>query len=73
LTLEQRRALQMLAAAPYGCMEPALPARGVNHRVVIELASAGYVVAEPGSIRAGDRTFRVRRLVITDAGRRAIG
>jgi hypothetical protein len=73
LTIEQRRALQMVAAAPYGCTEPALRARGFSPSIMFELVAAGYVIAKPRSMRAGGRTFRVTRLVITDAGRRAIG
>jgi hypothetical protein len=40
---------------------------------MIELVAAGYVIAKPRSMRAGGRTFRVTRFVITDAGRGAIG
>jgi hypothetical protein len=38
-----------------------------------ELVAADYVIAKPGSKRAGGRTFRETRFVITDAGRRAVG
>jgi hypothetical protein len=73
LTIEQQRALQMVAAAPYGCAEPVLRARGFSPTVMIELVAAGYVIGKPRSMRAGGRTFRVTRFVITDAGRHAIG
>jgi hypothetical protein len=73
LTIEQRRALEMLAAAPHGCTEAAFRARGFGPTIASELASLGYAVARRGSVRTGGRTVRVTRFVITDAGRQAIG
>jgi hypothetical protein len=72
LTIEQRLALQMLAAAPYGCTYSSLPARGVSRAEMDELVAADYAIAKPRSMRAGGRTIRATQFVITDAGRRAI-
>jgi hypothetical protein len=74
VTIEQRRALQMLAGAPYGLVVPLLRARGFSATLMIELVSSGYVIARPRKFYESQavRTFRVTRLVITDAGRRAI-
>jgi hypothetical protein len=72
LTIEQRLALQMLAAAPYGCTYSALRARGVSRTDMDKLVATDYVVAKPRSMRAGGRTIRVTQFLITDAGRRVI-
>jgi hypothetical protein len=73
LTTEQRRALEILAAAPLGFTKAAFWTRGFSPAITSELVSAGYAVARLGSLRTGGRTVRVTRFVITDAGRRAIG
>jgi hypothetical protein len=73
LTIEQRRALEMLAAAPLGFTEAAFWTRGFSPTITSELVSAGYAVARLGSVRMGGRNVRVTRFVVTDAGRRAIG
>jgi hypothetical protein len=73
LTVEQHLALQMLAAAPYGCTYSALRARGVSRTDMDGLVAADYVVAKPRSMRAGGRTFRVTQFLITSVGRGAIG
>ena len=72
LTTEQRRALEMLVAAPLGFTGAAFWTRGFGPTITSDLASAGYAVAKLGSVRTGGRTVRVTRFVITDAGRRAI-
>jgi hypothetical protein len=73
LTVEQRVALQMLATTPNGCTYWTLRARGVSLTDMDELVAADYAIAKRGSQRAGGRTMRITRFVITDAGRRAIG
>jgi hypothetical protein len=42
LTIEQRRALQLLAEAPNGHTEAALRARGFTPTLLVELAARGY-------------------------------
>jgi hypothetical protein len=71
LTVEQRRALQLLAAAPNGYAEAALRARGFTPTLLVGLAARGYAVAKPQTMRAAGKTFGFMRFVITDSGRRA--
>jgi hypothetical protein len=73
LTVEQRRALQLLAQAPNGMTDPAMRARGFSPTLLVGLVGAGYAVAKPQTMRAAGMTFGVMRFVITDAGRRALG
>jgi hypothetical protein len=73
LTVEQRRALQLLAEVPNGYADAALRARGFSPSLIIGLVSAGLVVVKPYTMRAAGRTFGIMRFAITDAGRRAIG
>jgi hypothetical protein len=72
LTIEQRRALQLLAEAPNGMTDPAMRARGFSPALLVGLVGAGYAVAKPRTIRAAGMTFGAMRFVITDAGRRAL-
>ncbi len=67
------RALQMLAGAPNGCTEPAMPARGFNVGLLLGLVAAGFAVAKPDTMSAAGRTFGVVRFVITASGQEAIG
>jgi hypothetical protein len=57
LTIEQRRALQLLAEAPNGYTEAALRARGFTPTLLVELAANGYVVARPETMKAAGKTF----------------
>jgi hypothetical protein len=52
LTIEQRRALQLLAEAPNGMTDPAMRARGFSPTLLLGLVGAGYVVAKPQTMRA---------------------
>jgi hypothetical protein len=72
LSGEERRALDMLAGSPSGCTEGALRANGFKIGVLAGLMRAGLAVANPESVRAGGRTLALVRIVITDAGRRAL-
>ena len=73
LTIEQRRALQMLADASNGCTDRVLRRCGVSVGPLVGLIAAGYATAKPQTMKAAGRTVGVVRLVITDAGRDAIG
>ena len=72
LTIEQRRALQMVANSAHGCTEPAMQAKGFPVATLIGLVGAGFLSAKPQIMKVGDRAFGVVRFLITDAGRRAI-
>jgi hypothetical protein len=73
LTIEQRRALQTLAAAPNGCTEPAMRQKGFKVGLLVGLVGAGLAVAKSETMKAAGRTFGAVRFVITNAGRQAIG
>jgi hypothetical protein len=73
LTTEQRRALQMLAAAPNGCTEPALRGHGFTVGLMVGLVGAGLAGAKPETMKAAGRSFGVVRFLITDRGRAALG
>jgi hypothetical protein len=71
--MDQRRALQLLAAVPNGLPDAALRARGFSPTLIVALVGAGYAEAKPQTMRAASKTFAFMRFVITSAGRRAIG
>jgi hypothetical protein len=74
LKAEQRRALQMLASSgPSGATEAILLAHGFSDELLDGIARLGLVVVTTGTVRAGERTLSVRRLRITEVGRKAIG
>jgi hypothetical protein len=69
----QRRALGMLVSCqPRGCTESALMARGATFDVLADLVHNGLVAAYRDRVRAGDKTVKVVRLRITNAGIRAL-
>jgi hypothetical protein len=73
LSVEQRRALQMLAGSENGCTEPALRRHGFSVRLLVGLAQAGLVVTKPEIMKAAGRSFGVVRFAITALGRETIG
>jgi hypothetical protein len=73
LSIEQRRALQLLAEAPHRMTDAALRAKGFSPTLIVGLVGAGFTEAKPRTMRAAGKTFAFMRFVITDAGRRAIG
>jgi hypothetical protein len=64
LTIEQRRALQLLADAPNGYTDAALRARGFTPTLLVELAAYGYVVERPETMKAAGKTFGFMRFAI---------
>jgi hypothetical protein len=62
LTMEQRRALQIIEGAPNGCTEPAMQALGFPVSMMIGLVGAGLVSARPYVMKVGRRSFGVVRL-----------
>ena len=74
ITIEQRRALKMLAdASTRGCAEVVLWAHGFDAAMLAELINAGLVSRMPERVRAGRRSVDVARLRITKAGQAVIG
>ena len=68
---EEKRALQLLAVAPHGSQKT-FQAQGFKVGLLSRLVRAGFAIAKPEIVKVGDRTLRMRRLTITDAGRRAV-
>jgi hypothetical protein len=73
LTIEQRRALQLLAEAPHGMTDAALRASGFSPTLIVGLVGSGYAEAKPRTMKAAGQTFAFMRFVITSAVRCAIG
>jgi hypothetical protein len=70
ITVEQRRALKMLAeASTRGCAEAVLRAHGFDTAMLAELIDAGFVSRMSEQVRAGGRSVDVARLRITPVGR----
>jgi hypothetical protein len=73
LSSEERVALQILANSPNGATDEFLVQNhGFMHRLLSGLVSAGLATMQRHVIKAGARALEVNRIIITDAGRRAI-
>lgn len=68
-----RHALQLLAKSSDGCTEAGLLAYGFNPDILAGLLRTGLVRLQMDPVRAGAGWFEIRRLLISDAGWRAIG
>jgi hypothetical protein len=69
-SLEQFRALRLLARCPDGCTEVVMMAYGFSIDFLAGLVSDGLITAEPSTMRAGGQG--VVRMQITVAGRKAV-
>jgi hypothetical protein len=73
LSPDERRALELLASNPNGATEELLVGgHGFTRRMLTGLVDAGLAIARREVIKAGARAIEVNRIMITDAGRRAI-
>jgi hypothetical protein len=73
LSVEQRRALTLLASSRHGVNEDLLiRGHGFSRGVLASLVRHGLAAAEREVVVAGGRAVEVNRMMITDAGRRAI-
>ena len=70
VTLEQRRALQLLACSPFGAAEAIMLTHGFTPGTLAGLVRAGLAMAQHETIKADRRL--VGRVRITEAGRRVI-
>jgi hypothetical protein len=70
VSLEQRRALQLLACSPFGAAETIMLTRGFTCGTLAGLVRAGLAMAQHETIKADRRL--VGRIRITEAGRRVI-
>jgi hypothetical protein len=70
LSAEWRRALEMLvdAGERRGMTEGVLRARGFTPEMVESLVACGLATARASTLKVGDRTIKVVRLKITNAG-----
>jgi hypothetical protein len=73
LRAEQRRALEMLAAAGlHGCAGPTLLGHGFRVGMLADLVGEGLATARRETVIVGKRKITTARIRITDAGRRAL-
>lgn len=72
LSAEQRRALRLLAGTQRGLTKGVLKARGFASETLAGLVRDGLVIARPETIQAGGHPIDVVRIMITDAGWRAL-
>src|SRR5215510_12975436 len=73
LGAEQRRALEMLAAARLrGCAGPTLLGQGFRVGMLVDLVGEGLAIARREPMKVGTRTITIVHIRITDAGRQAL-
>jgi len=73
LGAEQRRALEILAAAGLrGCTGATLLAHGFSVDMLADLVHDGLATAHRQTMRVGRRKIQFARVMITDAGRKAL-
>jgi hypothetical protein len=73
LSRERRHVLQILARSGHlGVTEATMMAYGLSTAMLAGMACDGFVTVVVDTIRAGDRTIKVRWLRITDTGRKVI-
>jgi hypothetical protein len=73
MTPDQHDALQQLADVPRGIAQTLMLAYGFTHELIAGLVLAGLVTVVTDTARIGEQTIEVELVMITDAGRRAIG
>lgn len=70
---ERRRALALLASsAADGCPEAMMLAHGFSTEMMAELIRDGHATARTERMVAGTRPIEITRVIITDAGSRAL-
>jgi hypothetical protein len=73
LSKEQRHALALLASIPHGVTEDQLAlVHGFDRAMVAGLVDEGLATPRRETIETGGPTIEVVRLIITDAGQRAL-
>jgi hypothetical protein len=73
VTPDERHALQRLAGVPRGVAKTLMHAHGFTHEVIAGLVVSGLATVVPEIARIGEHTIEVELVMITDAGRQAIG
>ena len=72
LSIDQRRALELLAASNDGATEAIMAAHGFTVEQLVELVRSGLASAIAERVVAGKRAMQVTRVRITDVGRRVL-
>jgi hypothetical protein len=70
MTVDERRLLELLAAAEEGCTDALLLARGIALAAIFNVVKAGFATAQAERLHAASQPVEIVR--ITDAGRRAL-
>jgi hypothetical protein len=73
MTPDECHALQRLADVPRGIAKTLMLAHGFTHDLIAGLEQAGLVTVIPDVTTIGRQTIEVELVMITDAGRRALG
>jgi hypothetical protein len=73
VTPDEQRALDRLTKVPRGIAKTLMHAHGFTDELIAGLVQAGLATVEPDIARIGKQTIEVDLVMITDAGRRAIG
>ena len=73
MTSDEHHALQRLAGVPRGLTKSLMHAHGFTDEVIAGLVVAGLATVAPEIARIGGNTIEVELVMITDAGRKAIG
>ena len=69
---DRRRALELLAASPEGCIEALMLANGFPVEMLVELVRIGLASAEAERMIAGGKQIEIARVRITEMGRQAL-
>jgi hypothetical protein len=72
LSAQRRQALQFLASSQSGITETLLFAHGVTPHMLGRLLSSRLATIQLETIKSGDQTIEIGRIMITDAGRQAL-
>jgi hypothetical protein len=71
-SVQQHRALRLLADAPHGRTVAGMLAHGFTDALLDRLAGDGLATIQPGTIRTSTRRITVIWVAITEAGRRSL-
>ena len=72
LMFTARNALAFLAENPGGCSEHLMQAHGFPAELIAKLVEAGFATATTESIIGNNRVLDVKRIKITETGRKAL-
>ena len=70
MTADERRLLELLAAAEEGCTDAVLFAQGFAFAVIFNVVKAGLATTQAERLHAASQPVEIMR--ITDVGRRAL-